>query len=54
MKYPLPDGRVRVIHEDQDITRKCYVESLKMENIRNRGVNGLGVKLGGQTIGGSS
>lgn len=35
MKYSLSNGRVRVIQGDQEVVRKCYVESLKMKKSLN-------------------
>lgn len=45
MKYPLPDGRVGVIQEDQEISMKCYIYSLKLKKVRIMGVNIDGMKL---------
>lgn len=33
MKYPLSDGQVGFVQGDQAISRKCYVESLKLKRI---------------------
>lgn len=31
IKYPLSDGQVGFFQGDQEISRKCYVESLKLK-----------------------
>lgn len=38
MKYLLPNERVRVVQGDQEIARKCYVESLKLKRTDLLGV----------------
>lgn len=30
LKYPLPDERVGVVHMDQEVSQKCYQNSLEM------------------------
>lgn len=44
MKYLLSDGKVCIIQGDQDISRKCYVECLKLKKVRIVGVNIMGAK----------
>lgn len=39
MKYPLSNRRVRVIHGYHKISKKCYIESLKLKTVRTMGVN---------------
>lgn len=39
MKYPLDNSRVGVVKEDQEVTRKCYQDSLKIK--KKKGKNGL-------------
>lgn len=37
MKYPLPNKRVGVIQGDQETTRKCYAESIKLKRTHASG-----------------
>lgn len=34
MKYLFPDGKVDTIERDQEISKKCYVESFKLKKVR--------------------
>lgn len=45
MKYMLPYELVRVIQGDQEIARKCYVESLKLKKVKIMGLNTVGIKF---------
>lgn len=53
MKYSLSNGRVRVIQGNRDISRKCYVESLKLKRVCTLCARasriGLGIKPLGET-----
>lgn len=39
MKYLLSDGQFRVIQGDQKVSRKCYMEILKLKRVKSLGVN---------------
>lgn len=45
MNYPFLDGRVKVIQGDQEIARKCYIDSLKLKRDETVGVNVVGINL---------
>lgn len=52
MKYPFSNERVGDIQGDHKISKKCYVESLKLKRIQTLGANtrkfGSGLKLPGE------
>lgn len=39
MKYPFFDGHVRDIQGDQEVFRKCYVESLMLKSVLTLGMD---------------
>lgn len=53
MKYPLPNGRVRVIQGDQEIARKYYVESLKLKKVHTMDIKSRKVSSGINPSGGT-